>query len=113
GGPGRLEFEDDEGGEHMVTVDELLQPLREQIPDGKLPPFFYLASCHGNTPGEPEKGTPGSESLAARLHREGVIQVVGYYGPIVDILSTRAEEALYEAIAEGHPPRFAVRRARG
>ena len=111
GGPGRLEFEDDEGGEHLVTVDELLQPLREQIPDGKLPPFFYLASCHGNTPGEPEKGTPGSETLAARLHREGVIQVVGYYGPIGDELSTRAEEALYAAIAEGHPTRFAVHRA--
>ncbi len=112
GVPRRLAFEDDEGGEHLVTVDELLQPLREQVSDGKLPPFFYLASCHGNTPGEPEKGTPGSESLAARLHREGVIQVVGYYGPIVDILSTRAEEALYEAIAEGHPTSFAVRRAR-
>ena len=95
-----------------MTVDKLLEALREQISDGKLPPFFYLASCHGNTPGEPEKGTPGSETLAARLHREGVIQVVGYYGPIVDELSTRAEEALYAAIAEGHPTSFAVHRAR-
>ena len=62
GVPRRLVFEDDEGREHPVTVGELLERLREQIPDGKLPPFFYLASCHGNTPGEPEKGTPGSET---------------------------------------------------
>ena len=94
-------------------IKKLLEELRDRIPDGKLPPFFYLASCHGNTPGEPEKGTPGSETLAARLHSEGVIQVVGYYGPIVDELSTRAEEALYAAIAEGHQTSFAVHRARG
>jgi hypothetical protein len=34
-----------------------------------------------------------------------VTEVVGYFGPIVDALSTRAEEALYEAIAEGLPTR--------
>ena len=113
GAPGQLVFEDDEGREAAVTIKKLLEELRDRIPDGKLPPFFYLASCHGNTPGEPEKGTPGSETLAARLHSEGVIQVVGSYGPIVDELSTRAEEALYAAIAEGHPTSFAVHRARG
>ncbi len=112
GEPGRLVFEDDEGRDHKVAVDDLLKRLRDPIPDGKLPPFFYLANCHGNTPGEPEAGKPGSESLAARLHREGVNQVVGYYGPIGDELSTRAEEQLYAAIAEGHPTRFAVHRAR-
>ncbi|HMB03801.1 MAG TPA: CHAT domain-containing protein, partial [Isosphaeraceae bacterium] len=113
GAPRQLVFEDDEGRGHPVAVGNLLSRLRGGLPDSKLPPFFYLASCHGNTPGEPEKGTPGSETLAARLHREGVIQVVGYYGPIVDELSTRAEEALYAAIAEGHPTSFAVHRARG
>ncbi len=112
GAPGQLVFEDDEGREAAVTIKKLLEELRDRIPDRKLPPFFYLASCHGNTLGEPEKGTPGSETLAARLHREGVIQVVGYYGPIVDELSTRAEEALYAAIAEGHPTSFAVHLAR-
>jgi hypothetical protein len=112
GAPRKLVFEDLEGGEDPVAVDDLLDRLRGATPDGKLPPFFYLASCHGNTPGEPEKGKAGSESLAARLHREGVTQVVGYYGPIVDELSTRAEEALYAEIAEGHPTRFAVHRAR-
>ena len=112
GEPGQLVFEDDEGREAAVTIKKLLEELRDRIPDRKLPPFFYLASCHGNTPGEPEKGTPGSETLAARLHREGVIQVVGYYGPIGDELSTRAEEAVSEAIAEGHPTSFAVHRPR-
>ena len=36
-------------------------------------------------------------------------EVVGYFGPIADELSTRAEEALYEAIAEGarHATRYA------
>ena len=51
-------------------------------------------------------------SLAARLHRAGVGQVVGYHGPILDGLSTEAEAALYAAIAAGHTTHFAVRQAR-
>src|SRR5262249_16081897 len=51
-------------------------------------------------------------SSTARLHREGVDHVLGYHGPIVDVLSTRAEEALYGAIAAGHTTRFAVLKAR-
>ena len=114
GGPGRLLFEDDEGREDPVDVEALVGRLRGGLPDGRLPPFFYLANCNGNDPdpGEPEKGRPGSASLAARLHCEGVGQVVGYRGPILDRLSTEAEAALYAAIAEGHPTRFAVRQAR-
>ena len=77
-----------------------------------MPKFFYLACCHGNEPAEPAAGKSGSESSAAMLHRAGVPQVVGYYGPIVDELSTRAEEALYAAIAAGHTTRHAVRLAR-
>src|SRR3954462_15402822 len=46
------------------------------------------------------------------LHRDGVAQVVGYSGPIVDELSTRAEEALYAALAAGQTARQAVREAR-
>ena len=114
GSPGRLLFEDDEGGEAPVRVDDFVDRLRAGLPDGVLPPFFYLASCHGNDPdpGEPEKGRPGVASLAARLHRAGACQVVGYHGPILDHLSTEAEAALYVAIADGHPTRFAVRQAR-
>jgi tetratricopeptide (TPR) repeat protein len=107
GAPGALVFEDDEGRADVVPIDDLLTRLRARI-DGPLPPLFYLASCHGNDPG----GGSGPESSAAKLHREGVPQVVGYYGPIVDELSTRAEAAFYRALAEGETTRHAVREAR-
>jgi tetratricopeptide (TPR) repeat protein len=119
GAPGALAFEDDEGRADVVAIDDLLKRLRARI-DGPLPPLFYLASCHGNDPGAvrparsagPERSAAGPESSAAKLHREGVPQVVGYYGPIVDELSTRAEVAFYRALAEGQNTRYAVRQAR-
>jgi hypothetical protein len=111
GAPGRLQFEDDEGRSDWVGIAELAGELKRRVPGG-LPPFFYLASCHGNEPAVPEKGQSGSESSAAHLHRAGVAQVVGYYGPIADELSTRAEEALYGALAAGETARYAVREAR-
>lgn len=106
GAPGALVFEDDEGRAYEVSIHDLLQKLRTRI-DGALPPLFYLASCHGNDAGE-EK----AETSTARLHREGIPQVVGYDGPIVDELSTRAEVAFYRALAEGGTTRNAVRQAR-
>ena len=72
-----------------------MSELRKNAPEGLLPPFFYLANCHGNDPAALEEGRPGVESLAARLHREGVAQVVAYAGPILDVLSTEAEATLY------------------
>jgi tetratricopeptide (TPR) repeat protein len=105
GGPGVLQFEDDDGAPATVVVKDLAARLRRELP-GRPPPFFYLACCHGNDVGE------GAESAAALLHREGVDQVVGYSGPIVDELSTRAEEALYAALAAGQTTREAVRLAR-
>ncbi|MFY9823556.1 MAG: tetratricopeptide repeat protein [Thermoanaerobaculia bacterium] len=116
GAPGALAFEDEEGREQTVRIDDLVTRLRKRVDSG-LPPLFYLASCHGNDPGsrgaaEPKEGKSGAESSAARLHREGVPQVVGYYGPIVDELSTRAEVAFYRALAEGETTRYAVRQAR-
>lgn len=116
GAPGALVFEDEEGRKESVRIDDLVARLRKKV-DGSLPPLFYLASCHGNTAGAPKTANPdeeesGAESSAARLHREGVPQVVGYYGPIVDELSTRAEVAFYRALAEGETIRYAVRRAR-
>ncbi len=105
GMPGALQFESDEGLGDEVPVNKVLDDLRRRLPSGQsLPPFFYLASCHGNDPTSPEKENPGSSSAAVQLHRAGVTEVVGYFGPIVDELSTRAEETLYEAIAEGRPP---------
>jgi len=112
GGPGQLQFEDDEGRDHTVKVAELVEHLRKSHPEGLLPPFFYLANCHGNDPVAIEEGRAGVESLAARLHGEGVAQVVAYSGPILDVLSTEAEAALYAGIASGHTTRFAVRQAR-
>lgn len=113
GKPGALLFENDYGQEDEVPVEKVLDALRHRLPDSRrLPPFFYLACCHGNTPVDLEKDEPGSLSAVVQLHQAGVTEVVGYFGPIVDELSTRAEEALYEAIANGLPTRDAVRRAR-
>ncbi|WP_313927671.1 toll/interleukin-1 receptor domain-containing protein [Pseudoxanthomonas sp.] len=113
GKPGALLFENDEGRDHEVPVTELLDQLRQQLPDERrLPPFFYLASCHGNDPAAPDEDKPGDAGAAVQLHRAGVTEVVGYFGPIVENLSTRAEAVLYEAIAEGLSSRDAVRRAR-
>jgi hypothetical protein len=113
GKPGALLFESNEGLDELVPVQEALDALRRRLPDDRrLPPFFYLATCHGNEPAGLEQHKPGSSSAAVQLHLAGVTEVVGYFGPIVDELSTRAEEALYEAIAEGLPTRNAVRRAR-
>jgi hypothetical protein len=112
GSPGQLQFENDEGQAETVPIGRLMDAMRKWLPDGALPPFFYLASCHGNEPVQPQAGQSGTESSAAALHRAGVPQVVGYYGPIADELSTRAEEALYAAIAEGQTTRYAVRQAR-
>ena len=113
GGPGVLLFEDDLGYDDEVAVEAVLDALRQHLPDGRrIPPFFYLASCHGNEPTVPEEEKPGAPSAAVQLHQAGVTEVVGYFGPIVDQLSTRAEEALYDAIAEGLPTRDAIRRAR-
>jgi hypothetical protein len=111
GTPGKLVFENDEGFEDKVPIDRLVTELRTHG-NGALPPFFFLASCHGNTPAKPAEGQSGSSSTAAQLHRAGVTEVVGYYGPIADELSTRAEEALYAAIAAGESTRVAVARAR-
>jgi hypothetical protein len=123
GGPGRLVFEDDEGDEAPVSVHELVRRLRARVPGG-LRPFFYLASCHGNEPGAPADGGRGpagrgnqppetAESSAARLHREGVAQVVGYYGPIVDELSTRGGRVPVRRHRRGAKSTFyAVRQAR-
>jgi tetratricopeptide (TPR) repeat protein len=106
GGPGALEFEDDDGARVLVPVSELVSRLRRELPAGRLPAFFYLACCRGNDVGD------GAESAAARLHREGVTEVVGYTGPILDHLSTAAEEALYAGLAAGRTTRMAVRDAR-
>lgn len=94
-------------------MDRVQEVLRRQLVDERrLPPFVYLASCHSNEPAGPERDEPASASAAVQLHLAGLPEVVGYFGPIVDELSTRVEDALYDAIAEGLPTPDAVRRAR-
>ena len=80
GAPGTLLFEDDEGLEDPVAIGDVLREIRTKS-EGRFPQFFYLASCHGNTPANPEKDEAGSIISAAQLHREGVVQVVGLLRP--------------------------------
>ncbi|MBW2736701.1 MAG: CHAT domain-containing protein, partial [Deltaproteobacteria bacterium] len=110
GSPGTLVFETDENEGDRVPIDRVVQRLRTETPSG-LPQFFFLASCHGNTPTRISEGHDAGAS-AAKLHREGVTEVIGYFGPIVEHLSTLAEETLYSAISAGRTTRFAVRQAR-
>ncbi len=110
GEPGALEFENDEGQADTVTIERLIQQIRQE--ERHLPHLFYLASCHGNTAANLDAERPGTTMSSAQLHREGVTQVIGYYGPIADVLSTLAEETFYRSLAGGHTTRFAVRRAR-
>jgi tetratricopeptide (TPR) repeat protein len=103
GAPGALVFETDENDPEAVPIARLVQRLRTETPGG-LPRFFYLGCCHGNT--------EAPAISAAHLHAEGIPEVVAYSGPIVEHLETRAEQAMYVAIAAGETTRFAVRQAR-
>ncbi len=74
--------------------------------------FEKLQSKSLTEPAVPAEGKAGAASAAVWLHKAGVTEVVGYFGPIVDELSTRAEETIYETIAQGRCTRDAVRLAR-
>jgi tetratricopeptide (TPR) repeat protein len=111
GSPGVLNFEDSFGDSQPVEIDGLSARLRQELPSG-LPSFLYLASCHGNTPPSLESKAAGSLSSAMHLHNAGIAEVVGYFGPIQDSLSTAAEAAFYNVIALGEITRHAIRQAR-
>jgi len=116
GSQGFLLFENEFGGGAPERISDLLNKIRQVAPD-RFPRFFYLASCYGSTPTleqENERDEPlqGVTSTAAQLHREGVTQVVGYFGPVSDTLSTNAEETFYREIGKGRRTRDAVRAAR-
>jgi tetratricopeptide (TPR) repeat protein len=116
GGPATLVFENEFGEEDIVSVHDLLTRIRQQV--GERPRFFYLACCHGGDApsllqqraGKIEQS--GIAATATELHREGVTQVVGYFGPVYDRLSTWAETAFYREIARGRRTRDALRVAR-
>ena len=108
GGRGTLLFEDDYGEGRAVSVDELITAIRQRAPE-RLPRFFFLACCHGGD--APEQGG-ALAATATALHADGITQVVGYFGPVRDELSTRAERAFYAELARGRRTRDAVRAAR-
>ena len=112
GGPGELVFEDSLGDADCVPVERMLSAIRRAAPE-RFPRFFYLACCHGGDPPHLGDGArAGIASAAARLHRDGVTQVVAYFGPVFDAQSTWAETAFYRELARGRRTRDAVRAAR-
>jgi AAA ATPase domain/CHAT domain len=115
GGRGQLVFEDEFGGTRTVLVEEMLNTIRRGAPE-RMPRFFYLASCHGGDApalsGDGASMQSGLPATATALHREGVAQVVAYFGPVYDRQSTLAETAFYTEIARGRRTRDAARAAR-
>jgi tetratricopeptide (TPR) repeat protein len=111
GGPGTLVFEDEYGASKPVEIRELLAEIRRRAPE-RLPRFFFLACCHGGDPVTPAGDNKGLPAAATALHRDGITQVVGYFGPVLDDLATRAERAFYAELANGRRTRDAVRIAR-
>ncbi len=111
GGPGTLVFEDEYGDAKPVEIGELLTEIRRRAPD-RVPRFLYLACCHGGDPVALNGDRRGLPATATALHRDGITQVVAYFGPVLDDLSTRAERAFYADLADGRRTRDAVRIAR-
>jgi hypothetical protein len=134
GEPSALLFEDEEACAHKVPVRTLIDQLRLS----GLPRLAFLASCHGATlPRSASTSTIGDTrdvtvaapvsrlvdpaltqghdpawSSAAELHREGIDQVVAWFGPVGDRQCTRAEKVFYAALVAGKTARQAVREAR-
>jgi hypothetical protein len=110
GGPGVLVFESTTGAADEVAIGQLIERIRREAP-GRLPRLFWLACCHGGDPPSLD-GSGGLGATASLLHRDGIAQVVGYFGPVYDQLSTWAEAAFYSQIARGRRTRDAIRAAR-
>lgn len=130
GEPGHLVFEDQAGGPHRVPVNLLLGRLRQAMET--LPRAVWLSCCYGA--GKPEEASPSpaaatppaltgaarewgmsapeSASLCADLHRAGIPQVLGYFGPVPDALAVEVDRRLFEGLAETGRTLEAVRRSR-
>ena len=116
GGRGTLQLEDSLGQAAAVTAGDLAAALsRAKL---RWPRLFYLGCCHGHSPPAPRLAGRGAEwekgvtSTAAQLHREGITQVVGHFGPVYDVQATAAEEAFYRALGQGRRTRAAIQAAR-
>ena len=110
GRQGALIFEDEFGEAKPVAVDQLVSDIRHRAE--RLPRFFYLSCCHGGDTQVSDGVEPSAPAVATVLHRDGIAQVVGYFGPVLDEASTRAEQAFYAQLAYGRRTRDAVRVAR-
>ncbi|HEX3128594.1 MAG TPA: tetratricopeptide repeat protein, partial [Thermoanaerobaculia bacterium] len=116
--PGELVFEDEQGLSRPVVVEELVRELHIALPEvGAFPKLFFLASCHGATAGSGDgedlaAALGHGPSTAATLHRNGFVQVVGYFGPVGDEVCTRAEEVFYRALSRGETTLHAAAEAR-
>lgn len=119
--PGRLLFEDRDGGPDEVETNHLLLSLTTAM--GHLPSAIWLSCCYGAGLGQPERsGTlttrawdllgPQTSSIAADLHRAGVPQVLGYFGPVPDALAVEVDRSLFETLARTGSTLKAVRTAR-
>ncbi|MBL8398251.1 MAG: CHAT domain-containing protein [Candidatus Accumulibacter sp.] len=112
GGQGQLHFEDEFGGDRCVRVEDIISRSRSSASGvQRWPRLFYLSCGHGQTPAQ-EGSTAGVSSTAARLHAEGIPQVIAHFGPVYDRQATDAEAAFYTARAAGRRTREALRAAR-
>jgi tetratricopeptide (TPR) repeat protein len=107
GRPGELLFENEDGDPIWVSIDLLCRRLNAATP-GRLPAAIWLSCCHGAGVG----GAGHGASVAAELHRRGVAQVLGYFGPIADPLATRLDQQLFETLVAQGRTVEAVRVAR-
>lgn len=132
GEPGHLLFEDETGGPHRVPVSQLLGRLSAAMET--LPRAVWLSCCFAAggqggatatsaSPPPPAAAAvgiarewgvaaPQSASLCADLHRAGIPQVLGYFGPVPDALAVEVDRRLFEGLAETGRTLEAVRRAR-
>ncbi|MEM7154988.1 MAG: SIR2 family protein, partial [Myxococcota bacterium] len=118
--PGQLVFENNDGGPDEVPAKRLLETLRDAM--GKLPEAIWLSCCYGAGSGKPaseddrarEWGGAGADSpsIAADLHRAGIPQILGYFGPVPDPLAVAVDRRLFEGLAETGSTLDAVRKAR-
>lgn len=120
GSPEGLWFEDERGGPQQVSVGTLCD--RFAAAGTRLPAAVWLSCCYGAgkgmaaKPGVREWGSvptgDRSPSLAAALHRRGIPQVLGYFGPVDDALAARVDRDLFAALVDTGRTVEAVKRAR-
>jgi tetratricopeptide (TPR) repeat protein len=113
GAPGELLFEDEDGGPAPVAIARVCDRLAAA--GSRLPSAFWLSCAQGASLAAPTRGSAASASeasIAAQLHRRGVPQVLGYFGPVADPLIARIDRALFRELVATERTVEAVRRAR-